>query len=145
MQSPVYLEFWKALRAGNARSGEFRRVGKNGKEVFLRAVYTPIVLDGAVVKIVKFAHDVTEEKLRNADFEGQIAAIGRTQAVVTFSPDSVILEANDLFLEAMGYTREEVVRAGCLGVLCVSLLANKRVRLDRSTGCLWTTCSRQCT
>jgi PAS domain-containing protein len=30
--------------------------------------------------------------------------------VVTFSPDSVIQEANDLFLEAMGYTREEVVR-----------------------------------
>jgi methyl-accepting chemotaxis protein len=108
---PEYEQFWRALGEGVAQQGEFKRIAKSGAAVWLSSTYTPIWSpSGKVVKIVKFAQDVSKEKLRNADFEGQIAAIGRTQAVVTFSPDSVIQEANDLFLETMGYTREEVVR-----------------------------------
>ncbi len=119
---PEYEQFWRALGEGVAQQGEFKRVAKNGATVWLSSTYTPICSpSGKVVKIVKFAHDVTQEKMRNADFEGQMAAIGRTQAVVTFSPDSVILDANDLFLETMGYTREEVVSGGS-AVVCVRML-----------------------
>jgi PAS domain S-box-containing protein len=57
----------------------------------------------------KFAHDTTEEKLRNADFEGQMAAIGRSQAVVSFTTEGVVTEVNQVFLSAMGYTRDEVL------------------------------------
>jgi methyl-accepting chemotaxis protein len=50
-----------------------------------------------------------KERLLNVDFTAQIAAIGRSQAVVEFTPDGVILRANDNFLQAMGYSLDEVV------------------------------------
>src|SRR5580698_4088133 len=43
-----------------------------------------------------------------ADYAGQIAAIGRSQAVIEFQLDGTILSANDNFLRAMGYTLDEV-------------------------------------
>jgi len=104
-----YENFWKALRDGIFQSGEYRRIGKGGKEVWIRATYNPIFGgDGHPVKVVKFAIDVTEEKLRNADYQGQIAAINRTQAVISFSLDGTILFANENFLKATNYRLSEV-------------------------------------
>jgi len=57
---------------------------------------------------VKFATDVTQIKLRNADFEGQMAALDKVQATVEFSMEGAIQKANRLFLEVMGYTLEEI-------------------------------------
>lgn len=64
---------------------------------------------GKVIKVVKIATDITEQKKRNADFEGQLDAINKSQAVIHFDLDGTILDANENFLSAMGYTREEVV------------------------------------
>jgi methyl-accepting chemotaxis protein len=62
-----------------------------------------------LMAVLRFATDVTKDKLRNADFEGQIGAIRKSQAVITFEPNSmVVLDANENFCTAMGYTREEV-------------------------------------
>lgn len=76
---PDYREFWQALKAGQPRSGEFKRFGRNGRQVYLQAVYTPIVVDGKVIKVIKFAQDVTKEKMISRDFESQIEAIRMTQ------------------------------------------------------------------
>jgi methyl-accepting chemotaxis protein len=57
---------------------------------------------------VKFATDVTEQKLKTADFEGQLAAIGKSQAVIEFTMDGTILTANDNFLKALGYSLGEI-------------------------------------
>jgi len=46
--------------------------------------------------------------LRNADYEGQLSAIGKSQAVIEFSLDGRILNANDNFLKTLGYTLDEV-------------------------------------
>ena len=58
-----YAQFWERLRAGQFEAAEFQRYGKNGKEVWIQASYNP-VLDaaGRVVKVVKFATDITERK-----------------------------------------------------------------------------------
>jgi methyl-accepting chemotaxis protein len=111
---PEYEQFWSALRQGVAQQGEFRRRGKRregkaGAYVWFSATYTPIIMDGRVWKIVKFARDITQEKLRNADFEGQIGAISRTQAVVSFTPEGIITDFSDIFLQIVGYTREKVL------------------------------------
>jgi methyl-accepting chemotaxis protein len=107
--SSVYQDFWARLNRGEAQSGEFKRISKSGKDVWLQASYTPILDDnGRPIKVVKFASDITEQKLRNADYEGQIAAIGRSQAVIEFQMDGTILTANDNFLNAMGYNLNEV-------------------------------------
>ncbi len=104
-----YQEFWAKLRRGESHSGEFRRLGKDGKPIWIHGSYNPILgLDGKPFKIVKYAVDVTGQRLRAADYEGQIAAINRSQAVIEFSLDGTILRANDHFLKAMGYTLEEV-------------------------------------
>ncbi|HZG27493.1 MAG TPA: methyl-accepting chemotaxis protein [Ensifer sp.] len=61
VQSPLYIEFWANLAAGKFQSGEFRRSGKGGREVWIQASYNPILdPDGRVLRVIKFATDVTE-------------------------------------------------------------------------------------
>jgi methyl-accepting chemotaxis protein len=107
--SATYREFWEKLGRGEYASGEFRRVAKGGREVWIQATYNPIRdRDGVPVKVVKFATDVTEQKLRTADAMGQLVAVNRAQAVIHFAPDGTILDANENFLRAVGYDLEEV-------------------------------------
>ena len=104
-----YRQFWEALNRGEYQAGEYKRIGKGGKEVWIQASYNPILdLNGNPVKVVKYATDVTEQKLRNAEFEGQIEAVGKAQAVIEFNLDGTIITANDNFLDALGYTLGEV-------------------------------------
>ena len=104
-----YRAFWDKLRRGEYQAAEYRRVGKGGREVWIQASYNPI-LDpaGRPLKIVKFASDITEAKLRNADYQGKVEAINRSQAVIEFALDGTILTANENFLGAMGYSLAEV-------------------------------------
>lgn len=104
-----YQQFWNELNNGNFQSGEYKRIGKGGKEVWIQASYNPIIdPDGKVLKVVKYATDVTQEKVRNADYEGQIEAVSKSQAVIQFSMDGTILDANENFLNVMGYTLDEI-------------------------------------
>ncbi len=107
--SSSYAEFWRSLRGGQVKAGRFKRLGKGGKEVWIQTSYNPILdADGKPVKIVKFATDVTEQRLAAIDAGGQITAISRSQAVIEFDLSGNILTANDNFLDAMGYRLEEV-------------------------------------
>jgi methyl-accepting chemotaxis protein len=108
-ESPAYQQFWDRLRRGEYQAAEYRRIGKGGREVWIQASYNP-VLDrgGKVYRVIKFATDITATKLRNAEYEGQIAAIGKSQAVIHFTMDGNIIEANQNFLSAVGYTLDEI-------------------------------------
>ena len=107
--SNTYREFWARLNRGEFQSGEFKRFGKGGKEVWILASYNPILDDtGKPFKVVKFASDVSAQKLKTADFSGQIEAIGKSQAVIEFSMDGVILDANENFLKTLGYSLSEI-------------------------------------
>ena len=107
--SAEYKDFWESLNRGEFESREYKRLGKGGKEVWIQASYNPILdLDGKPYKVVKFASDVTQQKLTNADFSGQIEAISKAQAVIEFNMDGTIITANDNFLSTLGYRLEEV-------------------------------------
>jgi methyl-accepting chemotaxis protein len=107
--SAGYRDFWAALNRGEYQAAEYKRIGKGGREIWLQASYNPIFDDkGRPAKVVKFATDVTEQKLRNADMAGQIAAIGKSQAVIEFDMDGIVLTANDNFLHALGYSLGEI-------------------------------------
>ncbi|GJE67228.1 Biofilm dispersion protein BdlA [Methylorubrum aminovorans] len=108
-ESPEYKDFWNALRRGEFQAREFRRIAKDGRSIWIQASYNPI-LDrrGRPYKVVKFATDVTAQTERNAGYEGQIAAINRSQAVIHFSLDGTITDANENFLNAMGYRLDEI-------------------------------------
>jgi methyl-accepting chemotaxis protein len=107
--SSAYREFWAKLNRGEYVADEFKRIGKGGKEVWIQASYNPIMdADGKPFKVVKYATDVTGQKLTNADYAGQINAIGKSQAVIEFKMDGTIVTANDNFLKVLGYTLDEV-------------------------------------
>ena len=67
-----------------------------------------LILSGKPHKVVKYATNITESKLRNAEFEGKIAALNRIQAVIEFELDGTIIKANDNFLATVGYTLDEI-------------------------------------
>jgi methyl-accepting chemotaxis protein len=107
--SAAYREFWAALNRGEFQAGEYKRIGKGGKDVWILASYNPVLDEkGKPFKVVKFATDVTAQKLKNADLAGQIEAIGKSQAVIEFKLDGTIIHANQNFLSALGYTLGEI-------------------------------------
>lgn len=108
--NPDYQAFWENLGQGHYQAGEFLRLGNQGKEIWLQATYNPIHdASGRPQKVIKYATDITEAKLKNADSKGQLTAISRSQAVIEFQPDGKILTANENFLSTLGYRLEEVV------------------------------------
>jgi|GEM_PF-42307 len=108
--SAEYHELWTKLNRGESITGQFKRVGKNGKEVWLQASYNPILCAaGKPYKVVKYATDITEQKIRNADFEGQIEAIGKSQGVIELGLDGTVLKANETYLNMLGYTEKELL------------------------------------
>ena len=59
--SAAYAQFWEKLRSGQYDAGQYRRVGKGGREIWLQASYNPILdTAGKPFKVVKFANDVTD-------------------------------------------------------------------------------------
>ena len=104
-----YQQFWAKLNRGEYDNAEYKRIGKFGKEIWIQASYNPIFdLNGNVYKVVKFATEVTSTKLIMADFEGQIAAIDKSQAVIEFNMDGTIINANDNVLNTVGYQLNEI-------------------------------------
>ena len=105
-----YRNLWSRLNRGESEIGTFRRIAKGGREVWLQASYSPITdASGKPFKIVEYASDVTEQMARNADFAGQLASIGKSQAVVEFDLDGTVRKINDNFARVMGYTQADVV------------------------------------
>ena len=103
--SQEYQDFWRNLNLGNFDSGEYKRLGKNGKEIWIQASYNPILdMNGKPFKVVKYATDITAQKLSSADASGQLKAISKSQAVIEFNMDGTILTANENFCTTLGYT-----------------------------------------
>ena len=108
--SPAYKQFWADLGRGEFSRGQYLRLGKGGKEIWIQASYNPILgAGGKPVGVIKYAFDVTEQKNRLADLEGQRAAIDKAQAVIEFDLTGKILTANQNFLSVLGYSLAEIV------------------------------------
>jgi methyl-accepting chemotaxis protein len=107
--SEEYKAFWEKLNHGEFESGEYKRIGKGGKEVFIQATYNPIFdVNGKPTKVLKIATDITKQKLINAEFEGKINAIDKSQGTIEFGMDGTIITANENFLSILGYSLDEV-------------------------------------
>jgi methyl-accepting chemotaxis protein len=107
--SSEYRSFWDKLNRGEADTGEFRRLTKTGKEIWINASYNPIFnATGKIYKVVKFATDITSEKLTALESQSKMTAISKAQAVIEFNLDGTILTANDNFLKALGYELSEI-------------------------------------
>ena len=108
-ESEDYQAFWETLSRGEFRSGVYRRKRKDGSLVWIRATYNPLLdAEGKPQRIIKFATDITEARLQAVEFEGKIAAIHRSQAVIEFDLQGNVLWANDNFLDMTGYALDEL-------------------------------------
>ena len=104
-----YREFWDSLRHGKFQAAEFKRIGKGGRPVWIQGSYNPVVdASGRTTSVVKFATDVTDRKLANAEVRGKLDALNKSQAIIEFDLDGTIQTANKNFLDTMGYSLEEV-------------------------------------
>lgn len=107
--SQEYKQFWHDLAEGKLHSGQYRRISRQGEEIWLQASYNPIFnTAGKVTGVVKYATDITQESLQNADYAGQIEAIGKSQAVIEFDLDGTIRTANENFLKTLGYALDDI-------------------------------------
>lgn len=108
--SDEYGRFWDRLTAGEFEAGEYRRIGKNGREIWLQATYNPILsADGKPYKVVKFALDITATKNTSIESAAKLNALDRSNAVIEFDLDGNVLHANENFLRTLGYTLREIV------------------------------------
>jgi methyl-accepting chemotaxis protein len=108
-KSSEYSDFWNRLRQGEFFSALYRRIRKDGTSIWIQASYNPVFdSKGTPVKVVKFAIDVTEQYLRDKYAEAQITAINKAQAVIAFDSEGNILEANENFLNTLGYRMDDI-------------------------------------
>lgn len=108
VQTSAYKAFWPNLSTGEYNRGQYKRITKTGDEVWIEASYNPVFRDGKPYKVVKIATDITTAKRKSAEDDGKLSALSRAQAVIEFSPDGRILDANENFLSVLGYTRDEI-------------------------------------
>ena len=108
-ESEGYKTFWERLRSGESFFDEFPRLNKEGERIWLQAGCSPVTdQSGRPCKVIKTARDITAEKLRAVEYEGCMTAITKSQAIISFELDGTIIEANDAFLNAMGYRLDEI-------------------------------------
>ena len=108
-ESSEYANLWARLGRGEFIAGRFRRLAKDGTEIWLQASYNPILdTTGKPYKVAKFAVDITNDMVAAAETKGKIDAIGLSQAVIEFDMQGNVLTANPNFLRTMGYTQAEI-------------------------------------
>lgn len=111
-RSTAYRDFWRRLAQGEHMTGRYKRIGKEGRTVWLEASYTPIIgRSGQVKRVVKTASDITDKVRAENDMRSRLDALDRSTAIIEFTPAGDILTANANFLGTVGYRLEEVVGA----------------------------------
>nr|WP_275424214.1 PAS domain-containing methyl-accepting chemotaxis protein [Pseudoalteromonas luteoviolacea] len=107
--SADYQHLWQNLNRGDFFSGTIERFTRSGKQLWLEASYNPVFnIDGQLVKIIKFASDVTKREHTAVSQQNLIDALYRSMAVIEFDTSGNVLSANDNFLAATGYRLDEI-------------------------------------
>ncbi|QRI62676.1 PAS domain-containing methyl-accepting chemotaxis protein [Shinella sp. PSBB067] len=106
--SEEYRQFWARLASGHYDADSYKRLRKDGGEIWIQATYNPVFRRGKPYKVVKVASDITEAKMRAAEDASKLDALSRSQAVIEFTPTGEILHANENFCAALGYDLAEI-------------------------------------
>jgi methyl-accepting chemotaxis protein len=108
VETQAYADFWKTLEGGTFQAQEYKRIRKDGAEIWIEASYNPVCRGGRPYKVVKIATDITAKKLKAKEDSGKLEAISRSQAVIEFTPDGEILTANDNFCNTLNYSLADI-------------------------------------
>lgn len=128
--SSAYSTLWNTLNRGEFLADQFERVSKSGEHVWLEASYNPIInSQNELISIVKYATDISEKVKSAQEQRSIIQAAGRSMAVIEFTPEGVILNANENFLRVTGYNIDEL-RGRHHRILCDDTLVNSQKYTD---------------
>ncbi len=102
--NPEYSQFWPDLKSGKPKSGVFKRQTRDGKSIYLQAVYSPVTDEmGRVTKVVKIASDVTPQVLLQNEVR-QIAEGFASKAKEISSQATLVASG----AQSLGATTEEM-------------------------------------
>lgn len=106
---PEYTTFWRNLLEDKPLRDTFKYIKKNRETIFVGARYVPIKdAQGKVYRVVKLAFDVTAQHNESSSQNAVFTALNRSQAVIEFTPDGIITNANQNFLNAMDCKLEQI-------------------------------------
>ena len=107
--NPEFMDIWKAVESGKSTNQIVPRLNAQGEEIWFDATYTPIMKpDGSHDYTIVAAREITGMHMRRRDNRSQVDALNRSMAVIEFDLSGKILNANQLFLDTMGYTADEL-------------------------------------
>ncbi|MDI4671564.1 PAS domain-containing protein [Pseudoalteromonas shioyasakiensis] len=104
LNKPHTQKFLSALKKTNHWHGALQLKTKTDRELWLRSIVQPVNEDIAV-----FSSELTRTISHSRDKEDMLAALSRSSAVIEFTLDGIILSANDNFLNAMGYSKSQIL------------------------------------
>lgn len=109
-QSQDYKHMWEQLAKGELQVKQVKRITKDGRELWFQVNYAPVKdAQGNPYKVMVYSVCITAEKIKNADYQGQLAAISKIQGVIEFDLKGNILAVNENFAKATGYSESEIV------------------------------------
>jgi PAS domain S-box-containing protein len=110
IENSRYDMMWESIRKGAFNSGEFKRVSKKGKELWLSGTYSPICdINGVPTKIMQLAQFTTEQKEKELELSSKIQALNQSVYSLEFNLQGIINSSNALFQKEFGYKRSELV------------------------------------
>ena len=113
VRSDDYRRFWERLGAGQPFSGEFRRIGKGGRELWMQANYVPLLDQaGKPYRVVKYATDITAQKIALRDVIEVVGALakGDLTAEMTGNYDGDFAQLRDSVNQSMTSLRDMVIK-----------------------------------
>jgi methyl-accepting chemotaxis protein len=99
--SPDYKEFWARLARGEYQSGEYKRIGKGGKEIWIQASYNPILgRDGKPYKVVKYATDVTAQVRARSEMQRIVESVSNSAMTLGSSSEELTAISTEMSANA---------------------------------------------
>lgn len=109
-ETEAYRDFWAQLNRGEYFSGQFKRITKQGRPLWLEATYNPVFdADKNLIKVIKFASDITAKIITDAEDKSKLNALNRSSAIIEFEKDGTIIDCNENFLNTVGYRKADIM------------------------------------
>jgi methyl-accepting chemotaxis protein len=106
----VFKELWATIGKGKTFRGVIKNRKKDGSLYYVDAVIAPIMgNDGKPRKYLGVQFDFTKTEIERQNAKGIVGAIDGAFAYIEFDPTGKILDANEIFLNTLGYRKEEIV------------------------------------
>lgn len=118
--SDDYKTFWTRLASGEPIRGVFERINSQSETVWLNAIYNPILnAKGEVVKVIKFANDITAEKLKEFEIKQLLDNATAQEEEIRQNLEEMSAISDDLDKQLIKRTEELKVREDVFGITSI--------------------------